>query len=470
MQSRPQTTLLYMTVDIGDGRQDVLQITPDDDAVNLAQKFAMKHKLNKDMTSKLRTLIRSNQMAARRYQDEQQPATTSTWQGLSRSQVSESTLTSTRKARRPPSLHEDREVTFHPKVNSPVRRTYKPEDMLLQKGKELQDRREEIRNYYISEELKDCTFQPQIDHRSLKLSSRTMYSSPRHEMLYQDAQVRQEQKRETYLYTVKTEFPYHPQINERQESETREQVFTRLTQAKRRTSSDSIPEQNTEETDVYFHPLTGRGPTIPEYMRKQPVHEHLYELRDHKHQVTEHLRSQLHEQRPNYTSFTTKKSDQIVRLNRRRQFEKIFQQLDADRDGVINFETLNIDGVDERVLRLLGPVWEVMQEKEAQLDLERFVNEAEAVWMVLSVEEKDYLLKANTKPRVQPAQLESKPRLNQISRILAAERFAEADVYTKQLQDKELAAQKTAQLKAALLEQEMAQCTFRPETTKYTRK
>lgn len=470
MQTRPQATLLYMTVDIGDGRQDILHISPEDDPKALSQQFAAKHKLSKEMTAKLQGLIRSNQEAAKRYQaDQSQPF--SPLQGLSRTQFSESALLSRRRGRRPPSVHEDKDVTFHPKVNSPARRPVKTEELLLKKGKQLLDKREEIRNYYLSEELKDCTFQPQIDHRSLKLSSKAVYSSPRHELLYQDAQTRQDVKRETYLYTVKTEHPYHPQINDRSaDAETREQIFTRLTQARRRTSSDSVPEPDMNQSDAYFHPLTGRGPSRPEYMRKQPVHEHLYELRARKNQVTEDLRSRLEEQRPFYTSFTTKKSDQIVRNSRRRQLEKIFRALDADRDGVISFDTLAIEEVDERALRLLSPIWEQMQEKGVEYDLEGFLADAETVCSVLSVEERDYLLKVNSNPRPQPLPQEQKPRLNQISRILAAERFADADLYTKQLQDKEQAALKTAQLKASLEAQQLSECTFRPATTKYTRK
>ena len=380
MQAKPQATLLYMTVDIGDGRQDVLHISLDDDPKSLSQQFAAKHKLNQEMTTKLQGLIRSNQAAAKRYRADQ-PQGFSPFQGLSRSQyMSESTLQGSRRGRRPPSIHENKDVTFHPQVNSPARRPAKPEELLLKKGKEIQDKREITRNYYLAEELKDCTFQPQIDHRSLKLSSKAAYSSPRHELLYQDAQTRQDLKQETYLYTVKTEFPYHPQINDQgADAETREQVFTRLTQAKRKTSADSVPEQDMDQSDAFFHPLTGRGPNRPEYMRRQPVHEHLYELRARKEQVTEDLRSRLEEQRPFFTSFTTKKSDQIVRERRRRQLEKIFQALDTDRDGLISIDTLVIDGVDERALRLLDPIWGQMQESGEEYNLERFLTDAESV-------------------------------------------------------------------------------------------
>ena len=162
MQARPQATLLYMTVDIGDGRQDVLHISPEDDPKVLSQQFAAKHKLGREMTAKLQGLIRSNQEAAKRYQAEQ-PQPFSPLRGLARTQfMSESALLSSRRGRRPPSIHEDKDVTFHPKVNSPARRPVKTEELLLQKGKELLDKREVTRNFYLSEELKDCTFQPQL--------------------------------------------------------------------------------------------------------------------------------------------------------------------------------------------------------------------------------------------------------------------------------------------------------------------
>ena len=469
-------TVLHMTVEIGDGRQDVLQITLADDPQSLADRFSFKHKLPREMTEKLKFLIAHNQSALRKYQIHTlsvQPSRSLSPShhppARSISGYAEAMQARVLAAKRPPSAQVVTPVkpkSLHPAHNP---------DLLLQKGRAAEDRLKETRTHYLAEELKDCTFRPQLDHRSQKLSSRSQAALPRHEKLYQDAKLRSEQQKETYLYTVKTEFPYHPQVAGRRESgETREQVFARLTQAKRQISTEQFGEEGQSQSEAsenaFFHPLTGRGPSIPEYIRKQPVHEHLYQLRSHKEKVSEELRAKLDEDRHFSGPFTTKRSEILLRQVWRRQLEKIFRALDGDRDGILTFDTLTTTDIEERALLLLSPIWEEMRDRGVEYELDTFVTDAEAVIGTMSIEEKDYLMKASLTQAVEVQQLQRQPVLSPVSKMLAATRFDDVDIYTKQVQGQEQTAEKLAKLKASLREQELAECTFHPETTKYVRR
>ena len=54
------TELLVMTVEIGDGRQDMIRIHENDDPDKLARSFAQKHNLEASLQSNLAMLIRQN--------------------------------------------------------------------------------------------------------------------------------------------------------------------------------------------------------------------------------------------------------------------------------------------------------------------------------------------------------------------------------------------------------------------------
>ncbi|CAG9333075.1 unnamed protein product [Blepharisma stoltei] len=60
-KARPKNQeLLVMTVEIGDGRQDIITISENDDPFQLAHDFAMKHKLDKSLQQSLAHVIRQN--------------------------------------------------------------------------------------------------------------------------------------------------------------------------------------------------------------------------------------------------------------------------------------------------------------------------------------------------------------------------------------------------------------------------
>ena len=81
---------------------------------------------------------------------------------------------------------EMKNFTFSPETNSPIRRTKPPEDILLEKGKEKNEKLHIKRSAKELQLLSNCTFSPEINKNSAKMIKNER-SPNRHIFLYHDA-------------------------------------------------------------------------------------------------------------------------------------------------------------------------------------------------------------------------------------------------------------------------------------------
>jgi hypothetical protein len=83
-------------------------------------------------------------------------------------------------------------TTFKPRTNSAAKRNKPPEQILLEKGRQMAESIEKKRNDRDNKEMSDCTFSPEINKNSGKMKQSVLRSPERYKSLYQDAQNIQE--------------------------------------------------------------------------------------------------------------------------------------------------------------------------------------------------------------------------------------------------------------------------------------
>lgn len=75
--------------------------------------------------------------------------------------------------------------------------------------------------------------------------------------------------------------------------------------------------------------------------------------------------------------------------------------LDSDMDGNINSISISIESLDARTLDILTPLFKELQETGSQLDYEGFCRNMNLIVSGLTVEEKAYLFKRDSKELVE---------------------------------------------------------------------
>lgn len=521
--SQSSVPLLIMTVDVGNGRQDTLPIYDGDRAEDLASSFARKHGLNKTVTKQLEGLIKRKKLDAgvfissrgslSRNSNSRQNSVFGGAMVQSRSMDqlavtsprSFSAMKSTQQPASKPSnygewmyqrelqskekrrLNQLRETgrqtlpTSPPRTSknsSRVRSTsVSTENVLIQRGEATRQKIKNLRSKAMADELQSCTFKPAVNPRSERIdrSASASRGLDRFNKLYSDAydkELRQYDRLET---AVRTEFPFRPAtISTRKNPETQSAMVNRLLNSKK--NFENVVSKLKEELDtsfqakLSFHPATGRGPLAPKYERRGPVHQHLYDQRNHTQVITQKLREQEEALRSIPIKLSLAKSDELAETSQTRQLQLLFNRLDHDQDGFIDFATLNLDAIDTRTIQLLGPVWSELSQSAEQLGVDRFVGICEGIIRKASNEEKNYLLRGGGSAQIQQENAGG-VMISKTSEELAGKRKEQlgADIYTRRLVEKQLTAEKLKTIKQHLAVEEMKECTFRPTVNVYKR-
>ena len=292
-----------MTVEIGDGRQDVISIHEHDDPAVLAKEFAEKHGLDASLQHSLIALIQENKELIKRkdqqghheggdidwmgsgsmspsqnygkhdskhpkqpkkgtvydriYQQLKKNNTSGIMQSTTELSKSKSSATFNygeylyaRGLKKKEELKKTAELktqatvdselpelTFSPSINkhssflSP-RNTEKPEEVLMRKAREYQERLEKLKGDKTEEELKECKFTPKINPCSQKNrdSSKTI-----HEHLFTQAEKLKEKQLKKIEEQEKA-FSYKPDVKltkKKGVKESKEEVFDRLDSTKK---------------------------------------------------------------------------------------------------------------------------------------------------------------------------------------------------------------------------------------------
>ena len=317
--------------------------------------------------------------------------------------------------------------TFSPLINtnssliSP--RVYeKPEETLIKRGQEKQEKIKKLQETTEKETAKQCYFVPKINKNS---KSRSGVSSI-HVELYNQAEKKKE-KRNGDIENDFKQWTFKPDVGSAQKKnvfETTEQFLDRLEMSKK-LAEQELEQAREEKEKNEFLKVQSMKPR-PSYDKNkmsrhnsEPIWEYLYGQKDSK--KKEIMISQQEFQKSlahaSVSKKTTEVSDRIYQEFRRKQFQKLFETMDSDLDGKISNSAINIANIETPVLKVLTPFFEEVQNLGSELTFQDFLAKMEEFYRNLNVEQRAILIKRPDKKEEQ--EIERKPFISQRSSELA---------------------------------------------------
>ena len=317
--------------------------------------------------------------------------------------------------------------TFSPLINtnssviSP--RVYdKPENILLKRGQEKQEKLKKLQEATEKETSSQCYFVPKINKNS---KSRSGVSNI-HIELYNQAEKKKE-KRNGDIENEFKQWTFKPDVGTAQKKnvfETTEQFLDRLEMSKRLAEQEleRIREEKEKNEFLQVQSLKPRPSYDTNKLSRhnsEPIWEYLYGQKDSK--KKEIMVSQQEFQKSlahaSVSKKTTEVSDRIYEEFRKKQFQKLFETMDSDLDGRISNSAINIANIETPVLKVLTPFFEEVQNSGQELTFQDFLAKMEELYRNLNVEQRAILIKRPDKKEQQ--EIERKPFISQRSAELA---------------------------------------------------
>lgn len=332
--------------------------------------------------------------------------------------------------------------TFSPLINtnssviSP--RIYdKPENILIKRGQEKQEKIKKLKEDKEKETSKECYFVPKINNNSKSRAGTARI----HVELYKQAEKNKEKRNEAIESEFK-QLKFKPDVGNAQKKnifETTEQFLDRLETSKK-VAAEELERARIEKEKAEIMQclsLKPRPSYDPEKLSRhnsEPIWEYLYGQRDTK--KKEILLSQQEFQKSLVNASVSKKitenSDKIYSEFREKQFRTLFKLMDSDNDGRISVNGINIGNMETALLRLLTPLFEELEKTGADLTEDGFLVRMEELYKVLNVEQRAILIKRQEKKEEDV--VERKPFISQRSLDMAEKKRANlpSDFYERQ--------------------------------------
>ncbi|CAI2384022.1 unnamed protein product [Moneuplotes crassus] len=404
-------------------------------------------------------------------------------------------------------------LTFKPKVNSVSknfrRGSKKLEDQLIEKGKKTNDMIERKRSELLFEQQHSHSFRPKINKKSdhiiqersrqfLEESSR-MAESPHNfsqnfetsymtsenklnkfNLLYDDAIKRKQRKDEIYSRCLDSQCTFQPDLTKgnRYDSyypENHGDFGDRLSKPstiKEKSRMRHLQDEfyDKESGQPLFRPKVGRPPLSKRDFENLPVTEKLYMEAQHKRHLKEEKIKQNFSKRDTSDSRPKiqDKSEEILEQKKARKFHQIFQILDAESNGVISADKIDISGLPPDILEIFTPLLCEMEELEHILDLEEFIDASMRLYDTLKIPEKNKILmmkdKWSSKKENNDDQCTFHPKLNHNSVKIANRTRPDARNLADMLMGKKLEADaKIDHSRRMKSDEELIGCTFHPQ-------
>lgn len=362
--------------------------------------------------------------------------------------------------------------TFKPSINRNssklARRTpERAENILLKKGMMYQLKLDCLKENALKAELNECSFMPSISTTRTSRSrdsSRDVYSE-----LHYDASKRKSRNNSLSEQSV-SQYPYKPHVRHRSKSiESKEEFLNRLHTSRLRSQEELNHVR--QKSEILVDKLTGKEFFKPQINRKsltprntEPKWKQLYALKDNKMKKIEDqsLQTQKFWEATIAAQKASDASQKIFRDFRAKQFHNLFKSLDSDCDGNISYASIKLDHLDVKSLMILNPLLTHLEESKLSLDFTQFEMMLNDLMKNLTVEDKAYILKRDTKK-----QTEVRIRLVSPKSARMAEKRRASQPH--EFYDRLFGAYKLTELKASETrkqreEEELEKCTFMPNS------
>jgi hypothetical protein len=364
-------------------------------------------------------------------------------------------------------LKESKELTFKPIIN-PGQSRYdeKPEDILINKAKDYEIHKKVLKEKFVQEELKDCTFQP--NPQKLKNKKLGSLDRPVHEQLYQESYTRKE--KQNNLASMKL-FPFEPNADQpKYESyETKAEFIDRLINSKQKLNEEMEKlrqfqsrqfDENTGQT--FFSPVINRNREANLRKQDKNVWEYLYSMKDKK---KENIRKLLKEEESYWEKSANlpkvgNQSQKVFEKYRFKQYKKLFEAMDSDKDGVISADFIELNGIPEKQLEILAPLLEHLLNTGGNVDFSTFSQHLEQLRGHLDLHSRAVIIQRDKK--VEIPEIDPHPQLTLNTIEIAERNRPDEGMYERQVKEKLVNQLKNEKRKEMREEDVVKSCSFKP--------
>ncbi|CAD8066013.1 unnamed protein product [Paramecium sonneborni] len=424
---KPKQEVLQIVFDLGEKQQETLHVYDDSDITMIAKEFVNKHQLREEATILIEQTILSNlqdshcskqsifdrlhnEAAVKTQKRQQQFITNSLSQTFSpqRTLPYNSGEQLYLKSKQSRVLESKQEIiySFKPYISEKslalVKRPNMPtQDYLIMQGKQMAQRKEQLRNSRMAAQNQQCSFQPVINPISQKISQekernyQSAQKSQIHDRLYQQGLNSLKKKKEA-SQIINQSGMISPLKQKPSTSDIpfleRMQISIQKRQKKlEETVMTEEPSHDLINGQKLYRPIIGRPPNNERNNSNLPIGDYLFQLRtvqeDHHNYLIEQQRQSI----INSMAKSSNKSSQIYEDKKQKILQEIFSLLDSDGDGYISASSIEISGIQSDILQILTPLLCEMESIQAQLDLESFIEAANRLISSLNVSDKNKL-------------------------------------------------------------------------------
>lgn len=364
-------------------------------------------------------------------------------------------------------------MTFSPLINTNASmispRIYdKPENILLKKNQEKQDRLKKLKEDHDQECLKECSFVPKINK-----TARSKEPIKKHKELYNQAEELRGKKQKRIEEDIK-QWSFKPKVQnakKKNRSESTEQFLDRLENSKK-VNEEELEKIRNEKKRMEleyvgskpYKKVVGKKEKNLSRCNTAPIWEYLYSQKDSRKKEVEisQLEFTKNMEAASISKKATENSDRIYNEFRIKQYEKLFGLMDSDYDGFISATSINISSIEIQILKLLTPFFEELEKSQLQVCLQEFCQKMEDYYKTLNVEKRAILLKRPDKKEEEAP--ERKPYISTTSAILAEKKRSTlpADFLERQIMVVKMNEMRLKKMRDENEQKIGQECTFKP--------
>ena len=154
---------------------------------------------------------------------------------------------------------------------------------------------------------------------------------------------------------------------------------------------------------------------------------------------------------------TSKNSEKILNRLKYLQYTRIFQSLCSEKNA-LDSKTIKNSTISSKLLKILEPLTEGLEEQNISIDFRQFCFEMEALFKFLTPEEKNFIIKGEAKEKKRSKSLV----------LHANSRKIEFNIYERNLEKLKKTRQKIEDFRKRMYHEETSSCTFSPVIRKYS--
>jgi hypothetical protein len=360
-------------------------------------------------------------------------------------------------------IQSSKELTFKPSIN-PGQSRYdeRPEDVLLKKAKDYEAHKILLKEKFLREETKECSFQPNPSKEHLRGSDRKV-----HDDLYKESFVRMEKQNEL---STKRLFPFEPNPDRPKapRKESQDEFIDRLLNSKQKLYEEMEKLRTLRDVDYdvatgrkFFAPEVNSYPEASHRRRDKDIWQYLYDLKDTK---KENIKKLLKEEEKSWKTSSTLKignqSQKVFEKFRNKQYKNLFLLMDSDQDGKISADSIDLSGIDQKKLEILSPLLEHLLNSGDDIDFEAFSTHLEQLRNHLDLTNKDIILSRDKK--VEIPEIDPFPHLNPNTIEIYERIRPEEGLYDRGVKEKIVSQLRNEKKKQLKEEESVKDCSFKP--------